>query len=98
MGTATIDGTPKKVVVLTNEATEAVLALGVKPVGAVQSWLGDPWAFSLSYTSSWRILLPMIKSGFRLAIFSIFGAASVPTFSTPFILSLIWSYLSDKWK
>ncbi|MED4410930.1 ABC transporter substrate-binding protein [Bacillus licheniformis] len=43
MGTATIDGTPKKVVVLTNEATEAVLALGVKPVGAVQSWLGDPW-------------------------------------------------------
>lgn len=28
---------------LTNEATEAVLALGVKPIGAVQSWLGDPW-------------------------------------------------------
>ncbi|MBG9914215.1 iron siderophore-binding protein [Bacillus sonorensis] len=43
MGTATIKGTPKRVVVLTNEATEAVLALGVKPVGAVQSWLGDPW-------------------------------------------------------
>ncbi|MED1862955.1 iron-siderophore ABC transporter substrate-binding protein [Fictibacillus nanhaiensis] len=33
----------KRVVVLTNEGTEAVLALGVKPVGAVKSWLGDPW-------------------------------------------------------
>ncbi|QHZ45546.1 ABC transporter substrate-binding protein [Bacillus sp. NSP9.1] len=43
MGNTKIKGTPKKVVVLTNEATEAVLALGIKPVGAVQSWLGDPW-------------------------------------------------------
>jgi iron complex transport system substrate-binding protein len=43
MGTTTIKGTPKKVVILTNEGTEALLALGVKPVGAVQSWLGDPW-------------------------------------------------------
>ena len=33
----------KRVVILTNEGTEALLALGVKPVGAVQSWLGDPW-------------------------------------------------------
>lgn len=43
MGTTTIKGTPKKVVILSNEGTEALLALGVKPVGAVQSWLGDPW-------------------------------------------------------
>lgn len=43
MGETVIKGTPQKVVVLTNEGTEAVLALGVKPVGAVQSWTGNPW-------------------------------------------------------
>ncbi|AIE61250.1 Fe3+-siderophore achromobactin ABC transporter periplasmic protein [Bacillus methanolicus MGA3] len=43
MGTTKLEKTPKRVVVLTNEGTEALLALGVKPVGAVQSWLGDPW-------------------------------------------------------
>lgn len=45
MGTTTIPDTPKKVVILTNEGTEALLALGVTPVGAVQSWTanGDPW-------------------------------------------------------
>lgn len=43
MGEATIEGTPKKVVVLTNEGTEALLAMGVTPAGAVQSWTGDPW-------------------------------------------------------
>ncbi|MFD1020443.1 ABC transporter substrate-binding protein [Thalassobacillus hwangdonensis] len=43
MGTAEIPETPEKVVILTNEGTEALLAMGVKPVGAVQSWLGDPW-------------------------------------------------------
>ncbi|WP_284642378.1 ABC transporter substrate-binding protein [Paenibacillus silviterrae] len=43
MGEAEIKGTPKKVVVLTNEGTEALLALGVKPVGAVKSFLGNPW-------------------------------------------------------
>ncbi|MCM3718605.1 ABC transporter substrate-binding protein [Fictibacillus phosphorivorans] len=42
MGTAEVKSN-KRVVVLTNEGTEAVLALGVKPVGAVKSWLGDPW-------------------------------------------------------
>src|SRR5918992_352880 len=41
MGSTTLEKTPKKVVILTNEGTEALLALGVKPVGAVQSWLGD---------------------------------------------------------
>ncbi|MGG3821807.1 ABC transporter substrate-binding protein [Geobacillus thermodenitrificans] len=43
MGTTEIKGTPKRVVILTNEGTEALLALGVKPVGAVKSWTGDPW-------------------------------------------------------
>ncbi|MDT9026256.1 ABC transporter substrate-binding protein [Rossellomorea yichunensis] len=43
MGTAEIEGTPKKVVILTNEGTEALLSMGVTPVGAVQSWTGDPW-------------------------------------------------------
>lgn len=43
MGSTTIDKTPEKVVILSNEGTEALLALGVTPVGAVQSWLGDPW-------------------------------------------------------
>nr|WP_263324956.1 iron-siderophore ABC transporter substrate-binding protein [Neobacillus sp. Marseille-Q6967] len=43
MGSTTLEKTPEKVVILTNEGTEALLALGVKPTGAVQSWLGDPW-------------------------------------------------------
>lgn len=43
MGTETLKKTPEKVVILTNEGTEALLALGIKPVGAVQSWTGDPW-------------------------------------------------------
>ena len=43
MGETEIPAKPERVVVLTNEGTEALLALGVKPVGAVKSWLGDPW-------------------------------------------------------
>jgi len=43
MGSTEIPTTPKRIVVLTNEGTEALLALGVKPVGAVSSWSGDPW-------------------------------------------------------
>ncbi|NBI29891.1 ABC transporter substrate-binding protein [Chengkuizengella marina] len=43
MGETIIPETPERIVILTNEGTEALLALGVKPVGAVQSWLGDPW-------------------------------------------------------
>lgn len=43
MGETAITGTPIRVVVLTNEGTEALLALGVKPVGAVKSWTGNPW-------------------------------------------------------
>jgi iron complex transport system substrate-binding protein len=43
MGTETLAKTPEKIVILTNEGTEALLALGITPVGAVQSWTGDPW-------------------------------------------------------
>lgn len=43
MGTTELEKTPEKIVILTNEGTEALLAIGVKPVGAVQSWTGDPW-------------------------------------------------------
>lgn len=48
MGETPIKGTPEKVVILTNEGTEALLALGVKPVGAVKSWTGDPWYAHIS--------------------------------------------------
>lgn len=43
MGKTKVPKNPKKVVILTNEGTEALLALGIKPIGAVQSWTGDPW-------------------------------------------------------
>lgn len=43
MGETLIEGTPEKVVVLTNESTEAVLELGVIPVGAVNSSVGNTW-------------------------------------------------------
>ena len=38
-----ITGTPQRIVTLQQEATDALLALGLKPVGAVESWVGDPW-------------------------------------------------------
>jgi len=43
MGTTKVRETPNRVVVLTNEANDNVLALGIKPVGAVKSWWGDPY-------------------------------------------------------
>ncbi len=43
MGTTEVPDNPKRVVILTNEGTEALLALGVTPVGAANSWNGDPW-------------------------------------------------------
>ncbi len=43
MGSTTLENTPERVVILTNEGTEALLALGITPVGAVNSWTGDPW-------------------------------------------------------
>lgn len=43
MGTTEVPDDPQRVIVLTNEGTEALLALGVTPIGAVNSWNGDPW-------------------------------------------------------
>jgi iron complex transport system substrate-binding protein len=43
MGTTDVPDSPQRIVVLTNEGTEALLAVGITPVGAVRSWLGDPW-------------------------------------------------------
>ncbi len=48
MDTTEIEKTPERVVILTNEGTEALLALGVTPVGAVSSWTGDPWYAHIS--------------------------------------------------
>ena len=41
MGKTEVPANPKRVVILTNEGTEALLELGVKPVGAVKSWTGS---------------------------------------------------------
>ena len=43
MGVTDVPENPQRIVVLTNEGSEAVLALGFKPVGAVRSWTGSPW-------------------------------------------------------
>ena len=43
MGVTDVPDHPQRIVVLTNEGTEALLAVGITPVGAVKSWLGDPW-------------------------------------------------------
>ena len=43
MGISDVPDAPLRVAVLTNEGTEALLALGVKPIGAVESWKGNPW-------------------------------------------------------
>lgn len=42
-GETAVPSHPQRVVVLTNEATDMVLALGITPVGAVKSWEGDPY-------------------------------------------------------
>ena len=43
MGVTDVPDGPQRIVVLTNEGTEALLAIGVQPVGAVESWKGNPW-------------------------------------------------------
>lgn len=43
MGETTIKGEPKRIVVLTNEGVEALLTMGVTPVGAVEAYTGDTW-------------------------------------------------------
>lgn len=43
MGVTDVPDSPQRIVVLTNEGTEALLAVGVTPIGAVESWKGNPW-------------------------------------------------------
>jgi len=43
MGVTEVPDDPQRIVMLTNEGTEALVYIGVIPVGAVQSWDGDPW-------------------------------------------------------
>lgn len=43
MGSTEVPDNPQRVVVLTSEGTEALLAMGVTPVGAATSVGGDPW-------------------------------------------------------
>lgn len=42
MGTTTIKGTPKRIVTLYQGATDVAIALGVTPVGVVESWVEQP--------------------------------------------------------
>lgn len=48
MGVTDVPDAPLRVVILTNEGTEALLALGITPIGAAQSWDGNPWHAHLS--------------------------------------------------
>lgn len=43
MGETVVPKEPQRIVILTNEGTDMLLALGLKPIGAVQSWQGDPY-------------------------------------------------------
>jgi len=43
MGTTTLTSVPKRVVVLFNGMVDVSLTIGVKPVGAVESWIQQPW-------------------------------------------------------
>ncbi|MCP8884103.1 iron-siderophore ABC transporter substrate-binding protein [Devosia sp. XJ19-1] len=43
LGVTDVPDHPQRIVVLTNEGTEALLDIGITPVGAVKSWLGNPW-------------------------------------------------------
>ena len=43
MGVTQVPDNPQRVVILTNEGNEALLAVGVVPIGAVESWKGNPW-------------------------------------------------------
>ncbi|GMK37477.1 hypothetical protein PCCS19_05310 [Paenibacillus sp. CCS19] len=48
MGQTTLTSVPKRVVVLVNGVVDISLTLGVKPVGAVESWVQQPWYDYLS--------------------------------------------------
>lgn len=42
MGVTEIEGTPERIVTLYQGATDAAVALGIKPVGVVESWVEQP--------------------------------------------------------
>lgn len=42
LGTTTIEGTPMKIVTLYQGATDVAVAMGIKPVGVVESWADTP--------------------------------------------------------
>lgn len=43
MGTTDVPSNPQRIIVLTNEGTEALLSIGIVPIGAAKSWNGEPW-------------------------------------------------------
>ncbi|SDX37591.1 stalk domain-containing protein [Paenibacillus sp. CF384] len=43
MGKTTLNAVPKRIAVLFNGGVDVSLTLGVKPVGAVESWVQTPW-------------------------------------------------------
>ena len=43
MGTTTLTSVPKRVVILFNGMVDISLTLGVAPIGAVESWVQQPW-------------------------------------------------------
>ena len=52
MGSTDIKGTPKRIVILTNEGAEALLAMGIQPVGAVQSPAQKVWYDHMDMTGT----------------------------------------------
>jgi len=48
LGTTDVPDRPMRIAVLTNEGTEALLALGITPIAAVKSWSGFPWYAHIS--------------------------------------------------
>ncbi|WP_342514761.1 iron-siderophore ABC transporter substrate-binding protein [Sporosarcina sp. FSL K6-1522] len=52
MGETEIPGTPKRIVILTNEGAEALLAIGIQPVGAIQSPANNEWYDHMDMTGT----------------------------------------------
>ena len=52
MGSTDIKGTPKRIVILTNEGAEALLSMGIQPVGAVQSPAEKIWYDHMDMTGT----------------------------------------------
>jgi iron complex transport system substrate-binding protein len=52
MGSTDVKGTPKRIVILTNEGAEALLAMGIQPVGAVQSPAEKIWYEHMDMTGT----------------------------------------------